>query len=286
MRLMNNPGLISVIIPTFNRKSLCKRAVASVLRQTYQNFELIVVDDGSADGTSAEYFFENATHKNLLFIRNEMNRGVSYSRNRGVAHSSGGWIAFLDSDDEWHLQKLKRQVEWVEKNPGYDIMQTREIWIRGGKRVNPPKTHEKQAGYIFEQSLDRCMITPSSVMLKKELFLRYGGFNESIPACEDYGLWLRITLRNPIGLIDEPLLTRYGGREDQLSSSVPVMDKYRIRTLLDLLIQETLDNEQRNLVCRILVKKAEIVANGLKKREKAAEYERYKGIADQYRKCF
>jgi len=274
---------ISIILPTYNRKSLCKKAVESVERQTYGNFELIVVDDDSTDGTGAASLFEHATHKNLHYIRNEMNRGVSHTRNRGVAHARGDWLAFLDSDDEWHPQKLKKQVTWIQKNPAYAIVQTREIWIRGGRRVNPPKTHEKQAGYIFQQSLERCMITPSSAMLKKRLFLDYGGFNESLPACEDYGLWLRMTLRNDVGLVDEALLTRHGGREDQLSASVQVLDKYRIRALLDLLAQETLDREQKRLVCSTLVKKAEIVANGLLRRKKAAEYERYSRIADQYR---
>lgn len=274
----------SVIIPTFNRKQLCKRAVASVLNQTYSNFELTVVDDSSTDGTSAEYLFDNNRDARCTYVRNTINVGVSRSRNLGVSLSRAEWIAFLDSDDEWHPEKLEKQLAWIQKNPEYTIVQTREIWIRKGVRVNPPKTHEKIAGYIFRESLDRCMITPSSVMMKKRLFIEAGRFNESIPACEDYGLWLRITLNNPIGLVDELLLTRYGGREDQLSFCVGVLDKFRIRTLLDLLNHETLNSEQKSLVCKTLVKKAEIVANGLLKRNKVDEYERFRGIADQYRK--
>lgn len=275
---------VSVIIPTFNRKQLCKRAVASVINQTYTNFELIVVDDCSTDGTSAEYLFGKNRDQKYLYLRNKINAGVSKSRNTGVSRSPAEWVSFLDSDDEWHREKLEKQVEWISENPDYDIVQTKEIWIRKGVRVNPPKTHEKIAGYIFRESLERCMITPSSVMLKKRLFTEKGRFNESIPACEDYGLWLRITLNNPVGLVDELLLTRYGGRKDQLSFSVGVLDKFRIRTLLDLLENEELNSEQKSLVCKTLVKKAKIVANGLKKRNKADEYERFRGIADQYRK--
>ena len=272
---------VSVIIPTFNRKVLCKKAVASVLNQTYKNFELIVVDDCSDDGTSAEYLFgKEQKHR---YLRQKYNCGVSKSRNIGVSHSQAEWIAFLDSDDEWHPKKLEKQVQWVLKNPDYTIVQTKEIWIRKGVRVNPPKTHEKIAGYIFKESLERCMITSSSVMLKKKLFVDAGTFNESIPACEDYGLWLRVTLNHPIGLIDEYLLTRNGGREDQLSLSIEVLDKFRVRTLLDLLNHETLNLEQKSLVCKTLVKKAEIVANGLKKRNKVDEYERFRRIADRYR---
>ena len=280
---MTNP-FVSVIIPTFNRKQLCKRAVTSVLNQTYADFELIVIDDCSTDGTTAEYLFGNNGDTRCTYVRNSVNVGVSQSRNLGVSLSRAEWIAFLDSDDEWHPDKLKKQVKWISENPDYHIVQTREIWIRKGIRVNPPKTHEKIAGYIFRESLDRCMITPSSVMMKKRLFIEASRFNESIPACEDYGLWLRITLNNPIGLVDELLLTRYGGREDQLSFCVGILDKFRIRTLLDLLNHEELNNEQKSLACKTLVKKAEIVANGLKKRNKVEEYERFRGIADQYRK--
>lgn len=275
---------VSVIIPTFNRKQLCKRAIASVLNQTYTGFELIVIDDCSTDGTTAEYLFGNNRDIRCTYVRNSINIGVSGSRNLGVSLSHAEWIAFLDSDDEWHSNKLKKQIEYIMENPDYNILQTREIWIRKGVRVNPPKTHEKTAGCIFQKSLDRCMITPSSVMLKKKLFLDSGRFNESIPACEDYGLWLRITLNNPVGLVDELLLTRYGGREDQLSFCVGVLDKFRIRTLLDLLNHEKLNNEQKSLVYKTLVKKAEIVANGFRKRNKVDEYERFRSIADKYRK--
>jgi glycosyltransferase involved in cell wall biosynthesis len=280
---MTNP-FVSVIIPTFNRKELCRKAVSSVLNQTYKNYELIVVDDCSDDGTSAEYLF--GKEQRNTYIRQKYNCGVSKSRNTGVSHSKAEWIAFLDSDDEWHPNKLEKQVQWISNNPSYNIVQTKEIWIRKGVRVNPPKTHEKIAGLIFKESLERCMITPSSVMLRKKLFIEIGTFNESIPACEDYGLWLRITLNHPVGLIDEYLLTRNGGRKDQLSLSVGVLDKFRVRTLLDLLNYGKLNIEQKSLVCKTLVKKAEIVANGLKKRNKVDEYERFRRIADQYRKYF
>ena len=280
---MTNP-FVSVIIPTFNRKEFCKKAVDSVINQTYKNYELIVVDDCSSDGTSAEYLF--GKEQKHIYIRQKYNCGVSKSRNTGVSHSKAEWIAFLDSDDEWYPDKLEKQVTWLSNNPSYNIVQTKEIWIRRGVRVNPPKTHEKIGGFIFKESLKRCMITPSSVMLRKKLFTEAGKFNESIPACEDYGLWVRITLNHPVGLIDEYLLTRNGGRKDQLSLSVEVLDKFRVRTLLDLLTWGKLTIEQKSLVCKTLVKKAEIVANGLKKRNKADEYERFRRIADRYRKYF
>jgi glycosyltransferase involved in cell wall biosynthesis len=280
---MKNP-FVSVIIPTYNRKELCKRAVLSVLNQSYSNYELIVVNDASDDGTYAEDFFNN-TDVNAIYLCNQVNRGVSYSRNFGVSHAKGEWIAFLDSDDEWHRKKLEKQVHWIQQNPTYNVVQTKEIWIRNGIRVNPPLTHEKRADYIFKESLERCMITPSSVMIRKDFFIETGGFNESLPACEDYDLWLRITLHHPVGLVKEYLLTRYGGYDDQLSSTVEVLDRFRIRALLNLLEHEKPDKNQKELIMRTLAKKADIVASGLKKRDRMDEYERYRKIADEYTGC-
>lgn len=280
---MHNCPFVSVVIPTYNRKNLCKRAICSVLNQTYTDYELIVVDDCSDDNTSEDCLFDNTQNRNCIYIRQKVNSGVAKARNTGVVKSKGEWVAFLDSDDEWHKRKLEKQVEWIRKNPECKISQTKEIWIRKGVRVNPPKTHEKIAGDIFKESLKRCMVTSSSVIIKKDFFDKLGGFNESLPACEDYDLWLRIALHHPIGLLREYLLTRYGGHSDQLSSKVQVLDKYRIRALLNLLENENPDMHQRKLICKILITKCEIVASGLKKRNRMEEYERYRKIAYKYR---
>lgn len=260
-------------------------AVTSVLNQTYTNYELLVVDDGSTDGTSQDFLFDGKTSQwQCHYFSLPFNSGVSHARNHGVLHARGEWIAFLDSDDEWHPKKIAKQIAWIQTHPEFNIVQTKEIWIRKGKRVNPPKTHEKIAGNIFKESLERCMITPSSVMIKKDFFIKSGTFNESIPACEDYDLWLRITLNHPVGLVDEYLLTRHGGREDQLSYYVGTLDRFRVRSLLQILAHEHPDPDQQQLIYTTLVRKAEIVANGAKKRNKVDEYERFTNIANQYRK--
>lgn len=276
--------LISVVIPTYNRKELCKRAVQSVLHQSYHRYEVLVVDDASTDGTSAEHLYgSSVVDTRLRYIRQPYNGGVAKARNRGIRHARGEWIAFLDSDDCWYPDKLKKQVAWIDRNPDYTIVQTKEIWIRHGVRVNPPKTHEKIAGNIFTQSLQRCMITPSSVIIKADLLEKVGLFNESLPACEDYDLWLRITLHFPVGLVDEYLLVRYGGHNDQLSKSVQVLDKYRIRALMHCLVHEKMTNEQKYCICKTLAAKADIIASGAQKRHKKDEYERYRQIANTYR---
>jgi glycosyltransferase involved in cell wall biosynthesis len=252
-----------------------------VINQTFSDWELIVVDDASDDGTGD--LFETAEKDpRIRYSRLPLHRGVSAARNAGVSMSGGTWLCFLDSDDEWHKNKLRKQVAWLSDNRGFRIVQTQEIWMRKGVRVNPPLTHAKVHGYQFSENLERCMITPSSVMLERSLFLECGGFNESLPACEDYDLWLRITSAFPVGLLDEPLLTRHGGRDDQLSASVPVLDRFRIRSILDLLGSGKLSEEQTDLARRQLVKKAGIVANGYTKRGNKEYGEIYERLARRY----
>ena len=273
--------IVSVIIPTYNRPHLLERAVQSVLHQTFRDFELVVVDDGSTDGTSELSLF-NKIDPRLRYIKLPQNRGVSAARNAGVKATSAPWLAFLDSDDEWLPDKLEKQVRWTTEHPDMHIVQTREIWIRRGRRVNPPKTHEKSEGDLFAASIERCMITPSSVMLRRTLFEKMGGFNESLLACEDYNLWLRVTCQYKVGLIDENLLKRYGGHADQLSATVPALDRFRIQGLIDLLAGNVLSAEQRELARKNLLWRANILAQGYKKHGNSEEHERYKKIIAQY----
>jgi glycosyltransferase involved in cell wall biosynthesis len=272
--------LVSVIIPTYNRKSLLERAVKSVLKQTFTDYELIIVDDASNDNTAKSDYLQR--HGKLSYYRFEAHRGVSAARNFGVQKSHGTWMAFLDSDDEWLPKKLEKQCAWLAAHPEFLICQTQEIWMRNGVRVNPPKTHVKIHGFQFKENLERCMITPSSVMIEKKLFLETGGFSEEFPACEDYDLWLRITRDFQVGLIDELLLIRYGGHADQLSSTTPLLDKFRIQSMESILKDNKLSALQRKQVLHELCKKADIMANGFKKRGNDKEYEHYRQIAERY----
>lgn len=259
---MKSP-LVSIIIPTFNRANVLKNAIFSVLTQTYQEFELLVVNDGSRDETIKTV--EGIDDPRLTLI-SQSQSGVSAARNSGVKNSSGSFIAFLDSDDIWQKEKLKKQITFLEQNPELSILQTEEIWIRHGKRVNPKNKHLKPSGDIFPESLHLCTITPSSVIMTRELFDDSGGFDESMPACEDYDLWLRITCDHKIGLLREKLLTRYGGHEDQLSFKYPAMDRFRIYSLAKILFSNHLNTDQITLVKKVLIQKSEILLMGVKKR--------------------
>jgi glycosyltransferase involved in cell wall biosynthesis len=271
-------GLVTVIIPLYNRKELLPRALNSVLKQSYRNLEILVIDDGSTDGVE-ELPILNQDQR-IRFIRLDTNCGVSKARNIGIANAQGSWIALLDSDDEWIPVKIEQQLQWLKSNPSFKITQSREIWIRNGKRVNPPVTHEKIGGDLFKESLTRCMVTPSSVVFSKEFIDEIGGFNESLPACEDYDLWLRISSRYPIGLVPEYHLKRYGGHSDQLSSTVPLLDRFRIRSILQLLYHAPLTAEKRTEASRVCVQKASIIAQGALKRGNHELFMRYNAIVE------
>ena len=260
------PETVSVIIPTFNRRHCLPRAVDSVLAQTEAALEIIVVDDGSDDGT-AELIHRD--YPQLRYIR-QHNRGVSAARNRGIAEARGTWLAFLDSDDEWLPNKLARQLALVSSRPEYPLVHSDEIWIRHGVRVNPMRKHGKAGGDIFRRCLPLCAISPSAAMLRAELFSELGGFDETLPACEDYELWLRVCSRYPVAYVDAPLLRKYGGHDDQLSRQHWGMDRFRVRALSRLLRSGHLCDEQRAATRAMLARKCDILETGARKRNNRA----------------
>ena len=225
------PPKVSVIIPTYNRSWCIERAVNSVLTQSFRDFDLWIIDDESTDETS-ELIRRIAAEEHTLPVhyRRINHQGVSAARNTGVRLSSGRYLAFLDSDDEWMKEKLALQVPLLDEHPDAALVHAREQWIRNGKRVNIPKAYEKSAGWVYLQCLPLCMIGPSTVVIRREVFDEAGGFDESFPACEDYDLWLKITSRRPVVLCDEELIVKYGGH-NQLSTQVPVLDSWRIKAL-------------------------------------------------------
>ncbi len=265
---------VSVILPTFNRAAFLAEAIDSVLAQRNADFELIVVDDGSTDGTPRLL----AAYAGRLQVIRQARAGVSAARNRGVAAARGGLLAFIDSDDLWRPGKLAAQVAFMEANPDMAICQTEEIWIRNGRRVNPGRRHRKACGLIFERSLELCLVSPSAVMLRRGLFAAAGGFDESLPACEDYDLWLRIGCRHPVGLIDAALVVKRGGHADQLSR-MPGLDRYRIRAIAKILAAGVLSASQRAAALAVLRAKCQIYAAGCRKRGRNAEAERCEALA-------
>ena len=175
----NHQNSISVVIPVFNRKQLIERSINSVINQTYPADEIIVIDDGSIDGT---YDLIKKNYPQVILIHQE-NKGVSAARNVGITIAKGKWIAFLDSDDEWFPEKLEEQINYLKINNSYKICHTDEIWIRNQVRVNPMKKHKKYGGKIYNKCLPLCVLSPSSIIIHKEIF-------------DDVGLSFKLTFLN------------------------------------------------------------------------------------------
>ena len=269
--------LVSVIIPTYNRGWILKEAIDSVLEQDFNDYELIVVDDGSVDDTPTIL----KAYKNEITVLRQANRGVSAARNSGIKAATGRLISFLDSDDLWLPRKLSTQVQFFNDHPQAVITQTQERWIRNGVRVNPKKRHHKFSGMIFERSLALCLVSPSAVMIKKSLFDTVGIFDESLPACEDYDLWLRISCRYPVHLIETPLIIKRGGHDDQLSKAAG-LDKYRIQSLLKIIESDILTAPQSQAAIEKLKEKCAVYAGGCRKRGRKAEAKYFYALVEKY----
>lgn len=268
---------ISIIIPTYNRAHTLERAIKSVLNQTYKNYQLIVVDDGSIDNTNQII----ANYPQVDYLK-QNNQGVSSARNLGIKHAKGDWIALLDSDDEWLASKLELQVEYSLNHPQIELIHGEEIWIRNGARVNPMKKHQKGGGDQFAQSLKLCCISPSAVLIKKTLLDSVGTFREDYPVCEDYDLWLKITAKYPVGFVSNPIIQKYGGHEDQLSRKHVAMDYYRIKSIDWILTNGDLEAEKRKLAIDELKKKAKILIKGYEKHNNLENLAEIKSISQQY----
>jgi glycosyltransferase involved in cell wall biosynthesis len=278
-RFLESPGPpeIAVVIPVYNRESRIAACVESVLGQTLAPVEIVVVDDGSTDQTSSAL---KRFGDRIRIVTLSENRGVSAARNTGVARTKSPWISFLDSDDLWKKDKLETQWRYIATYPFYEIVQSAEVWYRRGIRVNPSKHHEKPEGWIWRRSLDLCLVSPSAVMMKRDLFQSHGGFDESLPACEDYDLWIRIARNHLIGFDPNPSVIKHGGHGDQLSKAFPAIDRFRVRSL-----KKALDGEEetgyREEIRAVLEKKLAILAGGARKRSKPEEARYYETLLEE-----
>lgn len=278
MAYLNGDMTVCVVIPTFNREERLSNAIRSVEKQTYQTDEIIVVDDGSDDGTDS---MMNSMFPHVRYLRQE-NAGVSAARNVGIRASSADWFAFLDSDDEWLPEKLAKQMTAINATPETVVCHTDEIWIRNGKRVNPMKKHVKSGGWIFRRCLPLCTMSPSSIMIHRSVFDRIGLFDESLPACEDYDLWLRITSLHPVFYLDEPLIVKNGGHADQLSRKYWGMDRFRMSALKKILDRQLLKPDDEKAARAMLAEKAKIYLNGARKRNNQQEVAYYQALCQDY----
>ncbi|WP_324172626.1 glycosyltransferase family A protein [Sulfurimonas sp.] len=253
---------VTVIIPTYNRYEVLKRALASIYAQTHQPKEVIVIDDGSTDATSQI----TQDFPNIKYIY-QKNTGVSSARNLGIKNAKYEWLAFLDSDDEWHENKLQEHLYFHKNNQNIFMSYTDEKWIRNNKEVKIPIKYHKHGGKIFKECLSHCVIAPSATLIHKDVLNDVGEFDEDLEVCEDYDLWLRVSIKYEIGLIDKKLITKYGGDEDQLSIKFWGMDRFRVKAL-----EKLLPNIQ---VKKELLKKYDLLLKGAIKHDKIQEINIY-----------
>jgi len=270
----------SIIIPTFNRALFLNTAIDSVLNQTHTDFELIIIDDGSLDNTRS--LVESCHDTRLNYIITE-HKGVSSARNTGIKNAKSDWLCFLGSDDKFRKDKLAITYDAIQNNPDYKIFHTEEIWYMNGKLLDQKKIHKKPSGHVFPNALKICCIGMSTSTIHRSAFDEAGLFDESMQACEDYDLWLRMTLTMPVFLIKEALTIKQGGHKDQLSRTYPAMDRFRIYSLDKLLSSGKLDKSQYNLAYQELEHRCNIVSKGAVKRGNLDEIEEYKQMLGKYR---
>lgn len=202
----NDKSLISVILPTYNRSNVVTRAIDSILCQSYSNIEIIVVDDGSTDNT--ETALEKYSGK-ITYVKQD-NAGASSARNHGIEVSNGEYIAFLDSDDQWGCEKLSLQYEFI-KNNNVALVSTLAYTYdeNNSLKKSTTKSIAKKSIKTFEDVFQHPYLGTPTVLVKKDVLVEAGGFDESLRTAEDIDLFLRIASKHNIGYIDKPLVNIY-----------------------------------------------------------------------------
>ncbi|MBN2483939.1 MAG: glycosyltransferase family 2 protein [Candidatus Omnitrophica bacterium] len=283
---MNTP-LFSILIPTHNRGDFLKIAIGSILAQTFTDFELIIIDDGSTDHTREiveslikppkTYDARRTTLDDFPVIRYfyQENHGPAVARNRGIEQARGDYIVFLDSDDRFRANKLDVSARFIRNHRGYKIFHSEEIWYRNGMLLAHKKHHHKPDGYVFEKALALCCISLSTACIHRDVFDGIGIFDETLPVCEDYDFWLRVTAAYPVKLIRQPLTIKEGGYPDQQSKRYPALDVYRMYAIEKLIKSGTLDEEKLKMAIEEYTRKCHIYLKGAAKRGRHDEIRMY-----------
>lgn len=216
--IKNNNELISVIISTYNRSHLLGRSIRSVLSQTYSNIQIIVVDDNSKDDT--EKTVKDFEDKRISYIKHEINKGGSAARNTGIHCAEGDYIAFLDDDDEWIYNKLELQMEKLNEEKTSMMSYTGRYYIDDKSKDIIKTVVANKSGRLYDELLvSNCVGTTSSALIKKECFQNVGVFDETLPGCQDWDMWIRIAREYPISCVSEPLV-RYYVHDIRMTSNV------------------------------------------------------------------
>jgi len=230
--VLENKPEISVVIPTYNRAYLIGRAIQSVLQQTFQDIEVLLVDDCSNDNTKE--IVAGIGDNRIKYIRHEKNRGVAAARNTGIASATGKYVAFLDSDDEWLPEKLEKQIKvFTDATAAVGIVYTRMVILEGNnKKYIPPVYAKSREGNLLRDLLvDPILVKPPATMIRKECFARVGMFDENFFAGEDWDLWIRLAKHYEFKYIND-LLVICHVLADRVTNSNQNFTYGRIRELI------------------------------------------------------
>ena len=220
-----NVSMVSAIITTHNRKDLLARAIISVFSQTYKDLELIVVSDGSTDGTD-EFMKKYETNEQVNYISYYPGRGGNYARNQGIKAARGEFVAFLDDDDEWLPEKIEKQLKVIESDPKIGLVYTGTHSIYVDYNVEYYSRPWLQGNMSRKILLYNFVGSTTTVMLKKTVFEKTEMFDETLSAIQDYDLWIRICQEFEVGVVSEPLANYYNyNSSGQISSD---FQKYEI----------------------------------------------------------
>lgn len=231
---------VSVVLPTYNRADVLERAIESVLAQSYSDFELVVVDDGSTDDTAA--VVEAFDDARVTLVEHADNEGANAARNTGIDESAGEYVAFQDSDDEWHPEKLRKQMDVFENAPasvgvvytGFRRLHGDDATYHPGPGVDPKE------GAVRKSILGQNFVTTQAAVVRRACFDEVGGFDERLPRFQDWELWIRVSREYEFRLVDEPLVTAYD-RPDSISNDLEALVEAR-----ELIIRKHSDAFSRN----------------------------------------
>lgn len=232
---------VSVIIPTYNRADLVVRALRSVLDQTYQNFEVIVIDDASEDNTRDAV--KSFNDERITYIRQNENKGGSAARNRGIKVTKGKYIAFLDSDDEWLPEKLEKQVALFESVPlKVGAIYTGLVYIKEDNKQLGKRIPELEGDISKHVVFDNCVGPLSSGIVRKECLENCGLFDERLPACQDWDIWIRIAKKYDFAFLEEPLV-KYNLDNEKITTN-PKAKATGHRMILEKYLEDIKKNRQ------------------------------------------
>ena len=263
----------SAVVTSCRRPAALDRALASVVSQSLPAKEILVIEDGQDGQDERIKSLVKNQYPQVRLISN-YGSGISAARNTAIKTANEDWLAFLDDDDQWMETKVEEQMQAISQS-NLRLCHTNELWLRNGKRINQHKRHTKSGGAIYLRCLELCCISPSSVLIEKSIFTDYGLFDEDLPVCEDYDMWLRICAYEEVSYINQPLVVKHGGHEDQLSHRYWGMDRFRVQALMKMLQHSQLRPAYRAATLQSIKKRLNILQQGAARRGKGQEAKSY-----------